>query len=436
VKLVRLGALFGSLVLLVATTVSLFDTRSEIRSRQRQQAVTAAIVASESLASTTARMTAVVDAANDATSAQRIGASFGPNAEACSGADDAAGTCATSGIRSLESFGDAVRLSLAAGGAAAIVVDQPTNSVLAVSRRDNITTALLVPAADLISEPASVVAAELETEMTIDVARDAVAADTGSTRRDGSRYVVTTSIATPFDQGAITLTSTRDVSVGIGAGAPLLYGTLIALGTVLLALAGWTFLVERRSLEERATTDELTGLANRREFEDASSEELLAADRAGTGVCVMLLDLNGFKKINDTLGHHVGDLVLQGCGDRLRSAVRDSDLVGRWGGDEFVVLLPGIEDGSAVRVAAERIGKALSDSPIVDDITISASIGAALYPRHGTNLDELVRAADVAMYGAKTSGVTFRIADPLALATLAEGSQVYAGIDRRRQPQP
>ena len=124
------------------------------------------------------------------------------------------------------------------------------------------------------------------------------------------------------------------------------YLVLLALGTVLMALAGWTFLLDRRILERRATTDELTGLVNRREFERITEESLLAADRFNTGVCLMLIDLNGFKQINDTLGHQFGDLVLQAAAERLRSAVRDTDVVGRWGGDEFVILLPGIEDGT------------------------------------------------------------------------------------------
>jgi diguanylate cyclase (GGDEF)-like protein len=149
----------------------------------------------------------------------------------------------------------------------------------------------------------------------------------------------------------------------------------------------------------------------------------------------MLIDLNGFKQINDTLGHQFGDLVLTAAAQRLRDAVRDSDVVGRWGGDEFVILLPGIEDGTAVRNSAERIGSRLSSTPIVGDVSISAAVGAALFPRHGATLDDLVRAADVAMYGAKSTGVTHRLADAMTTELVLEAqasASGYAGPDRRR----
>jgi diguanylate cyclase (GGDEF)-like protein len=107
---------------------------------------------------------------------------------------------------------------------------------------------------------------------------------------------------------------------------------------------------------------------------------LLAADRFNTGVCLMLIDFNGFKQINDTLGHQFRDRVLQAAAGRLRAAVRDTDFVGRWGGDEFVILLPGIEDGTGVRASAEGIGCSLAGTPIVGEVTVTAAVGAALSP--------------------------------------------------------
>jgi diguanylate cyclase (GGDEF)-like protein len=318
----------------------------------------------------------------------------------------------------------------------AVVVDDATDSLLVVDRGE-ITAALLLPADALIGAVAEAAIEQYEAAVDIVLSSTSSGAEvrrTGPTSVDDA-IVVTDTLPLPGDGGSVRITAAIPDDVGLFGDDLARYALLIGLGTVLLALAGWTFLIDRRTLERRATTDDLTGLPNRREFERLTDEALLAAERFNTGACVMLIDLNGFQQIYDTLGHLFGDLVLRAAAKRLSEAIRETDVVGRWGGDEFVILLPGIQDGSAVRSSAERIGGSLGGTPIADDVTVTAAIGAALYPRHGTTLDELIRAADVAMYGAKSTGVTHRLADSLhgAFDDDDDGrSHDYDGPDRRR----
>lgn len=416
-RLVRLAALFGSLVLLVATSVSLFDTRSELRALQEARAEFVAADAGDAIDATIRRARAVVEVAPPDVSPDALASSFGSGTSACVVADES--SCTGADLTGADVFADAARQSAALGGASVAVVDEATASVLVVVRGDGATTVVSLPESQLVGERSANTIADFDGELTVSVrsARSGAGADSERTSEvtsvDGRR-VVGAVVADVLDGGEVVLVAGVPGGIALGGEAPLLYGTLLALGTLLLGLAGWTFLVERRTLERRATTDELTGLVNRSEFERLSTEALTIAGRLGTGLCVMLIDLNDFKQINDTRGHQVGDDVLRACARRLRAAVRETDVVGRWGGDEFVILLPGIQDGSAVRKRAERIAAELSATPVVDGVSISGSVGAALYPRHGRSFDELMRRADVAMYAAKTTGVTHRLADPLA----------------------
>jgi len=167
---------------------------------------------------------------------------------------------------------------------------------------------------------------------------------------------------------------------------------------------------ERKQLEDRlahqATHDDLTGLANRASLVAELDRAAARAERSGNGFGLLFIDLDRFKAINDTLGHRVGDVVLQEIARRLQVATRDTDLVARNGGDEFVVLAEEAQDVTTVARLAERIQEALSVAVDIEDdaIPVSASIGVAwLEPGDERTLDQL-RDADVAMYHAKSSG--------------------------------
>jgi diguanylate cyclase (GGDEF)-like protein len=158
--------------------------------------------------------------------------------------------------------------------------------------------------------------------------------------------------------------------------------------------------------EQQALHDALTGLANRKRLLARTSEVLGDLQLSDGRVALILLDLDRFKDINDTLGHPVGDRVLQVVAARIEQAVRPGDLVARLGGDEFAVLLLGLDDEITANYVAERIRAALHEPISLEGtlVDLDASLGIALFPDHGDDFDQLHRHADVAMYVAKSSG--------------------------------
>jgi diguanylate cyclase (GGDEF)-like protein len=163
---------------------------------------------------------------------------------------------------------------------------------------------------------------------------------------------------------------------------------------------------ELRTLREarrQAHTDELTGLPNRRDLLDHAAQELRLATPARP-LALLLMDLNGFKQVNDGLGHHAGDELLQLIGPRLRRALLPGQLLARLGGDEFAVLLPGFDELAAHGVAVELL-RELEEPFVVEGIRlrVGASIGVAVGPATAATVAELLRCADVAMYAAKVS---------------------------------
>jgi diguanylate cyclase (GGDEF)-like protein len=167
------------------------------------------------------------------------------------------------------------------------------------------------------------------------------------------------------------------------------------------------FKTHEHELQQLAHFDALTGLPNRIILADRLQNAMAMATRHQRVLAVAFLDLDGFKAVNDTYGHDVGDLLLIQMADRLGRLLRDSDTLVRLGGDEFVVLLPDLNDPESCRIVIQRLLQALS-SPIDirnHRIQVSASIGVAFYPQ-GVSMDaeQLLRQADQAMYAAKMAG--------------------------------
>ncbi|MDX1457061.1 MAG: EAL domain-containing protein [Marinobacter sp.] len=161
-------------------------------------------------------------------------------------------------------------------------------------------------------------------------------------------------------------------------------------------------------LERLAKQDALTGLGNRLLFEELLEKSLARAKRKEGKLAVLFLDLDRFKEINDTLGHPTGDLLLLMVADRLRTLVRDSDVVARIGGDEFTILLDELQDYQDAVIVAEKIIESLSQPSAIrgNELIISASVGIAVYPDNGDSPIELMQKADIALYEAKRRGAS------------------------------
>ena len=181
-------------------------------------------------------------------------------------------------------------------------------------------------------------------------------------------------------------------------------------GNLLFYIASFSDISERKESEARiehlAHHDILTGLHNRFNLETHLEQAIVSSCREQQHLAVLFIDLDRFKDINDSLGHHIGDQLLVEVAERLKTCTRESDIVARIGGDEFVIVLTGMKDNSQAAVISEKILSKISRPFYINgnELITSPSIGISIFPNDGESVDELLRTADVAMYHAKEHG--------------------------------
>ncbi|HVT45705.1 MAG TPA: EAL domain-containing protein [Thermoanaerobaculia bacterium] len=192
------------------------------------------------------------------------------------------------------------------------------------------------------------------------------------------------------------------------------------------------------ALQQQALHDVLTQLPNRTLLLDRMEQAVLVGRRTNAPLALMIMDLDGFKEVNDSLGHHFGDLLLQQVARRLRSETSESDTVARLGGDEFAFVLPAVGDARVATRVARRILKALEKPFILEEqkCEVGASIGIAIFPEHGTDAATLMRHADTAMYFAKRKGrgcsVYTSELDPHSPVSLTLGVELREAIEQNQ----
>lgn len=200
-------------------------------------------------------------------------------------------------------------------------------------------------------------------------------------------------------------------------------------------------ITQKRRVEEtirwQAHHDALTGLPNRNMFRQRVHEAIEKANETDARMAVLFVDLDGFKHVNDTLGHGAGDMLLQNVANRFKECLRRTDFISRMGGDEFTILLPQLAGPDEPEMTARRLLSMLTQTIVVDnqELYVTASIGVSLYPEHGADADTLLKRADLAMYQAKEQGKNnFLVCDAAMTARTVERltleNQLRRALDR------
>lgn len=189
----------------------------------------------------------------------------------------------------------------------------------------------------------------------------------------------------------------------------LLLGSLATMLAILIAYFVIRHVTKQAyQLEHQALHDELTGLANRLLFNDRLKTSIMRGQRQSMSFSTILLDLDGFKMINDTLGHKIGDLVLKEVARRLKNSVRKMDTVARLGGDEFVIILESLEREQVINFA-DKLANSIREPFLLggNKIDVGISMGISSYPENGQDCETLVNRADIAMYAAKRNNLPY-----------------------------
>jgi diguanylate cyclase (GGDEF)-like protein len=216
----------------------------------------------------------------------------------------------------------------------------------------------------------------------------------------------------------------------------VLFSGSVAAITFASFMAGFSYrqrqlAAENAAIRYLALHDELTGLPNRKQFEEFMGEVFAGVQEGQHKAGLFVLDLDGFKAVNDTLGHPVGDGLLKAASKRLKSSLRGEDLLARLSGDEFAIVVPKVMDTAMLAPLAERILQLLSNPFRIDghEVNVGCSIGMAVAPDNGTEIGALMRNADFALYRAKSEGRrTFRFFDPKMAEDLASRRTLEDGL--------